>query len=350
MGAIEAQALLPAEDFQREADSSGNWLGKVAKSLATAAPSSSATPDWLSDVEQETVGQPSVPPPIPPALPGTPASPAKDATKRRPKVQVVEAVPLIAEPVFEQPRVVSAVLYPPRLILSGASARRQGGERGESRFQTWLWNGNDTARSHEVALLIVAYGRGSSQGSEEASKLTVQTVAQHLSPVRLSGQLDGSVMGAVIDQTFHEANRVIRDKAKGDPGWDGMNATAAVVVIWNGQAHFGHIGDCQVYLHRGKELKQLSKDHPQKESSKEGTQTLGTGLTIKPARGSHELERGDSLLVSAHSLAAHLALPGMKQVLNSPPCPPQHLALPLVSLAEEAGGRETCTLVVAHFS
>jgi PPM family protein phosphatase len=345
LGAVEAQALLPAEDFQREADSSGNWLGKVAKTLATSTPASGIMPDWLSDVEQEPTGPLLSEALTPPVLPAT----SKGINKRRSKAQVGEASPPIAEPVYERQNVVSNVLYPPRLILSGASSRGPAGEPGESRFQTWLWNGNDSTRNHEIALVVVADGKGNYQGGEEASKLTVQTVAQHLSPIRLSAQQESSVLAAVIDQTFHEANRVIRDKAREDPRWNGMYATAAVVVIWNGHAHFGHVGNCQVYLHRGQEWKQLTKAQNQRESTTEVIQTLGSGPTIKPLRGTHEFVRGDTLVVSANNLAYHLALPAIKQSLNSPPCPAQHMALQLVNLAEESSGKESCTLVVAHF-
>jgi PPM family protein phosphatase len=364
--AVQAQAVLPVATFRPGTDSSGNWLGKVAEALATSPGSPGTRPDWLSDVQQATAGTPTPAPatPAPPPLP--PSFPPKSATTR-PKPPATEVAPPKAVPVVQPPGVVPGVPYFSRLILSGASSRGKVRERNEDRFQTWQWNGNDAERTHEIALLVVADGMGGYQGGEEASRLTVQTVAQHLSPLTLAGKLDGTLIAVAIDQAFSEANRVVLEQANAEPRWKGMGATAAVVVVWDGRAYFGHVGDCRVYLHRGKELKQLTEDQTlvarmvalgqlsaeeaaNHESRNEVTQAVGTRPTIKPSRAEQELVRGDYLLVACDGLAAHVDTPVIEQVLNSPAVPPQHLATQFVNMADEGGGSDNCTVVVAYFA
>ena len=145
-----------------------------------------------------------------------------------------------------------------------------------------------------------------------------------------------------------------------------MGATAAVVVIWNGRAYLGHVGDCRVYLHRGGELKQLTKDQTlvakmvalgqltreeaaEHESRNEVTQAIGKRPTIEPSRANLKLERGDYLVVACDGLAAHVECSTIQQVLSRPTVPPQHLAAQLVQMADDGGGTDNCTVIVAHY-
>jgi PPM family protein phosphatase len=361
--AVQAQAVLPVATFRRGTDSSANWLGKVAEALSATPGLSGAKPDWLPDVQQ-----PASQPPTPIVSTSTPPPPPTNVDKtHRSKATASEARTSKAGTVVQPQGSISGVPYPPRLLLSGASSRGKVRERNEDRFQTWQWNCNDAEITHEIALLVVADGMGGYQGGEEASRLTVHSVAQHLSPLTLAGQLDGSLIAAAIDQAISEANRVVLEQANAEPRWKGMGATVAVVVVWDGRAYFGHVGDCRVYLHRGNELKQLTEDQTlvarmvalgqlsaeeaaNHESRNEVTQAVGTRPTIKPSRAEQELVRGDYLLVACDGLAAHVDTPVIEQVLNSPAVPPQHLATQFVNMADEGGGSDNCTVVVAYFA
>src|SRR6202035_2373053 len=131
-------------------------------------------------------------------------------------------------------------------------------------------------------------------------------------------------------------------------------ATAAVVVVWNGRAYVGHVGDCRVYLHHGSELKQLTEDQTlvarvvaqgqltaeeaaQHEARNEVTQAIGKRSTIEPSRAEQPLARGDYLLVACDGLAAHVESATLQSVLSRPPVPPHHLASHFVNLADEGG-------------
>ena len=61
-------------------------------------------------------------------------------------------------------------------------------------------------------------------------------------------------------------------------------------------------------------------------------------------------QRGDFLLVACDGLAAHVENQTIEQLLSRPTAPAQHLATQLVNMADEGGGTDNCTVVVAHFS
>ena len=336
--------------FRRTSESSDKWRGKVAQALATTPHSPRATPDWLSDVQQTPDGQPApanVPNPPTPALP------------------VVNVEPITQPIVSPASRFVP---FPPRLVLGGASSLGRVRERNEDRFQTRQWNWNDAEGTHEVALIVVADGMGGYQGGDEASTLTVRTVVNQLSPVLIAAapRPTSAAMTGAIDRAFRESNRVVAEQAKNDARFKEMGATAAIVVIWDGCAYFGHVGDCRVYLYRGSKLNQLTEDQTlvtrmvalgqltaeeaaQHEARNEVTQAIGKRPILEPSRGDRALARGDYVVVACDGLVAHVDTATLQQVMSRPPVPPQHLASHLVSMADEGGGTDNCTVVVAHF-
>jgi len=368
--AVEAQAVLNFAALPRPMEATGAWLGKVAQALATPAGSTGPTPDWMSDVKPPPASAaspaPSAPvppqaPPVPPVRPSAATAPPSGTT-----IPLAQPVP----PASAGPAS-RAVLYPPRLLVSGTSSRGRVRDRNEDRYQTLQWSWNDADGTHEVALLVVADGMGGYQAGDEASALAVRTVMSQLGPVigaATSGRRpDGAALGTALDQALREANRVVFQQAASEARCKGMGATAAVVVIWDGRAYFGHVGDCRIYLHRGSELKQLTEDQTlvarmvalgqlkpeeavQHEARNEVTQAIGGRATIEPSRGSQELLRGDYLLVACDGLAAHVEKPTIQQVLNRPTVPALHQASQLVNMADEGGGSDNCTVVVAHFA
>jgi protein phosphatase len=178
---------------------------------------------------------------------------------------------------------------------------------------------------------------------------------------------DGAALAADVERAFREANRVVLEQADKEARCKGMGATAAVVLVWSGHAYLGHVGDCRVYLHRGTELKQLTEDQtlvgrmvalgqltPEEavnhESRNEVLQAIGKRPTVEPSRGEQALERGDRLLVACDGLAAHVEVEQIRQVLCAPSVSAQHLAEHLVRMADEMGGSDNCTVVVAQLS
>jgi protein phosphatase len=334
--AVEARSALNFAALRATA-SPGTWAGKVARALMAEPESTGETPDWLKDVQAATPSEAALPTftlATPPALAGT-------------------------------------IPYPPRLVVGGDSSRGKVRDRNEDRYQTQHWNWNDADGTHEVALLLVADGMGGYEAGDVAALLTVRTVttclAAHVADVMGGRQQDGTTVAAALVQAIRLANDVVRQNATAEGRTAEMGATAAVVLVWDGHAYFSHVGDCRVYLHRGGELKQLTEDQTlvarmvalgsltpdeaaKHEVRNEVTQAVGKRPTVDPSQGTQPLARGDYLVVACDGLAAHVEGPAIQQVLNSPPLPAPHLASLLVQTADEGGGTDNCTVVVAHFA
>ena len=60
---------------------------------------------------------------------------------------------------------------------------------------------------------------------------------------------------------MNQASVRIRKAALDNPVHSGMGTTLTVLLIEDGTAHFGHVGDSRLYLFRDGRLKRLTRDH-----------------------------------------------------------------------------------------
>ena len=102
-------------------------------------------------------------------------------------------------------------------------------------------------------LAVVADGMGGHAAGEVASQIAAQTIQL------LYYQQDRPVPEA-LTHAFAAANTVIHDRGQAYPECAGMGTTCTVVVIRDGHAWLGHIGDSRAYMVRQGGIHQLSKD------------------------------------------------------------------------------------------
>ena len=60
---------------------------------------------------------------------------------------------------------------------------------------------------------------------------------------------------------FEVCNGKIGQLGEEDMAFRGMGTTATVAFVAHGRLHVAHVGDSRCYLHRGDQLKQLTRDH-----------------------------------------------------------------------------------------
>jgi protein phosphatase len=198
----------------------------------------------------------------------------------------------------------------------------------------------------------------------------VRSLGRNLAPL-LAGALSGqfkdpgaSVLTETIDYAIREANREIYRKGQSDPACKGMGATAAVVLIWNGQVLLGHIGDCRVYHQHGGRLHQVTRDqtlvarmvelgqlsaqealnHP---ARNEVAQALGKRFDIEPAAHKLQLTRGDWLVIACDGLHTQVADVTLQTTIQQT-ATASSMAQRLVDLADASGGSDNCTVLAVH--
>ncbi len=260
---------------------------------------------------------------------------------------------------------------PPRLDVAAATSAGRVRHRNEDSFliQQLAWSNLD--ERHHLALLVVADGMGGHEAGDRASGMVIRNASNALAPLlagALSGQFKDSAapeLAQTIDFALHEANRAVYRKARGDAACKGMGATAALVLVWDGHALIGHVGDCRVYHARGGRLSQITKDqtlvarmvelgqltpaeavnHP---SANEVSQAVGRHPKIEPAAYQLKLAAGDWLLAACDGLEAHLDRRTLQEEVTQAGPSAARLADRLVELADQRGGSDNCTVVAAR--
>jgi protein phosphatase len=226
-----------------------------------------------------------------------------------------------------------------------ASATHQGKVREIN--QDSLFPTSD-GESNKPATLIVADGMGGHVAGEVASRLAVNAAASSELP-----PADRIAAG----------NRAIREEVARQPDLEGMGTTMTMVeLLPEGIAHFAHVGDSRAYMLREDELVQVTDDHTviaeyvaagtmtAEEAAKHPqrhmiTRCLGLTRFVNVDEMRVDVEPGDRILLCSDGLNAMIDDDAIRSGLSGGS--PEEAAWKLVELANEAGGQDNITVIVA---
>lgn len=219
-----------------------------------------------------------------------------------------------------------------------------------------------------LTLLAVADGMGGAAAGEVASKLAVQVLDESFTryvEVMNAGSSQPLVgIDKLTEKAVRLANRRVYAAANLNTGRRGMGTTLTSVAIHNTKAYLGHVGDSRAYLVRGNKIYQLTKDHSWVEEQLEKgllteeqarhhewrnliTRALGTRPQVSPDIVEIEVHKGDIFVVSTDGLHGLVTpeeiLAEVKRSSNR-----QSSVEYLISLANERGGPDNITLVIAE--
>jgi serine/threonine protein phosphatase PrpC len=212
--------------------------------------------------------------------------------------------------------------------------------------------------SHGI-LLAVSDGMGGERAGEVASALTLQSLRNEL-PVAQERSAEAALMASV-----EKANRRVWDAAA-HPRRKGMGATLTAVLIHGQRAYVAEVGDSRAYVLRGSRLCQVTHDQSYAQVlfdagtlTREEVKTFQYRNVIMQAMGSKEdvvvalnrftLRRGDRLLLCSDGLTGRVEDEELRQVLLST-ASLDVACKTLVALANERGGEDNITVVVADLS
>jgi protein phosphatase len=201
-------------------------------------------------------------------------------------------------------------------------------------------------------LLAVADGMGGEAAGEQAAD-TVIACLNELTPEDPEAQ-----MASLLKR----AGEMLLQEAKRNPELEGMGSTATAVLLGGNRAYWAHAGDSRLYLSRGGELKQLTRDHTFLQTLiEDGVITANEAKThplrnmldmcvgcpgLEPDTGHIDLEQDDVLLLCTDGLHGELPLEDMAAVLRNS-ASAGHMAQELLRLGLETGGKDNVTAVVA---
>ncbi len=202
--------------------------------------------------------------------------------------------------------------------------------------------------SEDKVTLMVADGMGGHVAGDVASRLAVNAAA--------SSDLEPADRVAA-------GNRAIREEVGRQPNLEGMGTTMTLVeLLPEAVAHFAHVGDSRAYMYRDGELTQVTHDHTViaeyvatgKLSAEEAanhpqrhmiTRCLGLTRFVNVDELRIDVEPGDRILLCSDGLNVMLDDEAIAEGLSE--SSPDAAAWKLVDMANEAGGQDNITVIVA---
>ena len=219
-------------------------------------------------------------------------------------------------------------------------------------------------------LFVVADDMGGHAGGEQASALAIDSVETFiLGTFKWFAQFKGPEQDQVLadfQSALGQANARVRAEAAERPELHGMGTTLTLAYSLNDVLFVAHVGDSRCYLCRHGILYRLTRDHTLVEdmvrrgalAAEEAAQHRwrhvitnavgGDSAEVKVEVHKVHLEVGDQVLLCSDGLTEMLPEEEINQVLHTE-AEPEQACRRLVTRANEAGGRDNITAVVAHF-
>ena len=272
-----------------------------------------------------------------------------------------------------------------RIELGGAT---DVGRRREHNEDAWTVFGAGPGDAWTVA--VVADGMGGHNAGEVASTIAIEAIERALGAggapdaAPPSAQLDTAEAGTdgasestassgpasaadpagALAAAIERANRAIWDEGQRDPSRAGMGTTVVGAIFAGGRAYLANVGDSPAFLVRDGQSRQVTRDHGWVAEQVEAgmidpqdaqyhpyrnilTRCLGTEPSVAvEVYEPLDLQPGDMLVLCSDGVTAHVAVEEVAAVVaRATPTAAAHL---LISLANERGGQDNITVVVAR--
>lgn len=227
-----------------------------------------------------------------------------------------------------------------------------------------------TPKESNVGIFVVADGAGGPQSGDVASRMFVDEARRLFEEHRRSfeayslsqdQQLRKSLL-ELLEQLLNQVGRNVFDLSQHRMERTGMCTTATAIVLANGGAFVGHVGDGRAYLLRGGTAYRLTDDHtwanelarqcdlppgeiPSAPYGHVLTRTFGFAPQVDVDTLFFPVRRNDRFVLCTDGL--HRYVGGREIEGVSPEMPdPKALAEDLVAKANERGGEDNLTVIV----
>jgi PPM family protein phosphatase len=237
-----------------------------------------------------------------------------------------------------------------------------------------LTRGNATlqpeVRSHTIGergtLFMVADGMGGAAAGEIASAMAIEAVLREVTDA-LAGadRPTEDLFATAIKRATATANAEIHAFALEHPEFRGMGTTATVAGVLGDTVYLAQVGDSRAYLVRGGIAAQITKDQSlmqklveageltqeeaeQSERRNIILQALGPEPNIKVDLTAQQLRRGDMLVLCSDGLSGQVKTDDIARTVTDEP-DLMAACKRLIDLANDAGGPDNITVIVARF-
>jgi len=219
--------------------------------------------------------------------------------------------------------------------------------------------------SSSPLLLAVCDGMGGAAAGEVASAVAVDTLSERGSALAPEGT-DPEALAAWLIEGVREANRRTLQRMRDEPGLEGMGSTLTAALLTGTDLVLAHVGDSRCFHLRDGRFRRLSLDHSfvgrlvamgrltEEEARRHEQRNLlleaiGTDPEPDIDRFAAPLRAGDRVLLCSDGLSNLVPEAELREILAGADAPGEQCAT-LVALANDRGGDDNITVVVAHVS
>lgn len=208
-------------------------------------------------------------------------------------------------------------------------------------------------------LLALSDGMGGHSAGEVASALVLESLRAAMTAPEGDGAIEHKIEAAV-----QRANATVVQAAQSD-GKRGMGATLTALFVHASEAYVAEVGDSRAYILRNGRLRQITRDQSlvqfmvdsgilsaeeAKTSNRKNVilQAMGLAEDVRAAIGRLSLRRRDRFLVCSDGISNSLSDAELRLLLADHD--PQTACTKMIDLANERGGKDNLTAIVAHVS
>jgi PPM family protein phosphatase len=233
-------------------------------------------------------------------------------------------------------------------------------------------NEDTIAYDADIGLLVLADGMGGYNAGEVASGIAVKTIVNLVreqverEDMNIQDRDSGLSRPAIIlRDAIHRANKIIYQTARTQPQCEGMGTTVVAALFFDNKVTVAHVGDSRLYRQRNDKLEQVTMDHSllqelvdrgfysaeeaQRAANKNYvTRALGVEPNVEVEIQDVTVQKGDAYMLCSDGLSDMVEDEDIHLTINTFGDNLDTVAKQLIQLANDNGGRDNVSVVMAH--
>lgn len=235
-------------------------------------------------------------------------------------------------------------------------------------------NEDTIAVDPDIGLLVLADGMGGYNAGEVASGIAVKTIVNLVKEQVEREDLNVQDREAglsrptiILRDAIHRANKIIYQTARTQPQCEGMGTTVVAALFFDNKITIAHVGDSRLYRQRagGDKLEQVTMDHSllqelvdrgfysaeeaQRAANKNYvTRALGVEPNVDVEIQEVPVNKGEVFILCSDGLSDMVEDEDIHLTINTFSANLDTVAKQLIQLANDNGGRDNVSVVMAH--
>ena len=233
-------------------------------------------------------------------------------------------------------------------------------------------NEDSIAADPSNGLVVLADGMGGYNAGEVASGMATTVIVTEMRqilanarPYEVDQKNNEEIAARLVREQVLKANSSIYQAAQSQPQYAGMGTTLIVCLFYDNRVSVAHLGDSRVYLQRGEEFKQVTRDHSllqeqidagliTPEQAKHAahknlvTKALGIDPSVEPEIHEYPVKPGDIYLLCSDGLCDMVEDEDIGMTLQALGGNLTLCAQQLVQMANDNGGRDNVSVILVR--